>query len=973
MLVHDGDPMGARHVGRCLVPVGNWDGQLRARPDGQESTVVAEGYFPVVSLNGSKHAGDLRVRVRACLGPSSRLRRVLEAAKIFDDDISIRGETLKLVEALGEADVATHSDQTGRAVNQVGESARHFGQLQGGGRVGGLPASRGVGSLPPWGSFDSDDLSNASSFAPPANRLPPGSATLSSFQLNEALAKFDASDALPVWPTPKGSLYRPSEAHGEAPPTPRHSDELGSGRGRLAASTRLRAVRKALSGSNPGGRDTRSRMNRRDVDVFKKEEAPSRGREFMSDTKPEVEMTSSLVPPSISPERQAPHANPEPPSFHRDKARAEAAESNSVSPHADVTAANTAAGGRKTDETYLVQLLDRGKKLREKMAHVTGNYHPAVANVPTNTANKGASPLPDVGIDKFTTVPQPGLVSGALLGSSLKDDIEGVFDTLSDASTEEEGTGMTVRDPGTRRNEDRVINILLAAAGPPPSSLAFPALAEVERRRADSLARVRFLRIRLSRLVMFGSMTSAPEGHGWQLRFRLPAFAMPPARGRNTAGSSVTKARGATEGEVPGVRVISLPIPARVPTASHQGKVLGRAAGRTKPQGANRTAGSMLRVRRGCGAADLVVGETSLLEEVVCAVNVDDACVRRWIDAAMEFLLVDGRKDGVAPPRPEQNSKQHLLQQHGQRQAGFRSTVEPGDRVAAVATLPLRDLVLSAELGVAMTLDLTEVVDFWAAEDARTAASGRRGRGRGGRILRNPYRANSATAARPLVLGDRAIGALAVALELVPGEADISPEHSRPERERVEKLSDRRKGEGNKFSKRDGLEQQGGRTASDEDGRDDIMPERSDASVLGSAASPACGERKEESPSFVETSRKPAISLSREEMALNEKTREEAMQDGVNTAHRSSEKAIQVEALAAGSRSSVQDEKRDEETRRLPTGRTEALEKPVGLAVMLRIDGLTLAPQARPGIKSVRVAYSFTQVSIRRRARKCCW
>ncbi|CAM9964364.1 unnamed protein product, partial [Hapterophycus canaliculatus] len=556
--------------------------------------------------------------------------------------------------------------------------------------------------------------------------------------------------------------------------------------------------------------------------------------------------------------------------------------------------------------------------------------------------------------------PQPGLFSGALLDSSLRDDIEGIFDTLSDGGgpgADADEIGALVRDPETRGNEGRVVDLLLAAAGPPPSSLAFPALAAVERRRADALARVRFLRLRLSRLVMFGSMASSAEGHGWQLRFRLPAFATPPGRGSAAGGRRAEGARATSGGPGGGARntrVVSVPVPPRV-SASTLGKsktaVTAVRRGRST-SGTSGNAASVLRVRRGFGACDLVVGETSLLEEVVCAVDVDDACVTQWMGAAVEFLLVDGRTDGAPCPRSTGRLRNHPHPETQQRRKQS-TTVGPGDRVAAVATLPLRDLVLSAELGVAATLDLVEVSDFWAAEDARVAASGRTGRG--GRPLRNPYRSEPSAGggARPLVLGDRAIGALAVALELVPGEPDVSPEHSRPEVERWSK-GPRQQGVPSARAETEAGGQEGDRAP--EDGSEEVV--REDASLTPSPGV-ASGRTGWDSSAGGRGGDARATDESRRVGGAEPRASGEPWESGGQDPHE------KIHDLDAGPPAP------------LTARRSSSLERgwqdgggtvDTGLldmdpcAVVLRIDELLLAPPVGFKVDRVRVAYSFTQV-----------
>lgn len=962
MLVHEGDPRGARQVGRCVIPVGNWDGEIRTRPRGQESNVVAEGYFPVLAMNGTKYAGDLRVCLRACLGPSSKLRRVLEAAKAAVDQTSVGGETQELLRVLGEKEVADPGDRAAMVVRRFMHEAEPQGEHRTNCfRVGGPggPLTRA--------SLDSEDLSNTSSVIvePSANQIPVESAPLSSFQLNEALAKFDVSNTLPVWPTPKGSLYHPPETHGEPPPTPRQLEGQAR-KGRLGATNaRPSGGRKAPSIFTSQGKDPRS-PGHSHAGVQNKQQAPNRTLLDPPQNRHvgEEETQALMVTTSVSPERQAPHANLDPNSFEQDRGRAENFEppaGSSDSSHLD-TAANSAVGGRDHD-MYLAKLLNRGKELQEKMAQAAGNSHSTGVVTGDDLAiDELAPPLassfPALGMKNLTEIPQPGLVSGARLGSALRNDIEGIFDTLSDTGTAGDEAGVSVRDPEARGHEDRVVNLLLAAAGPPPSSLAFPALAEVERRRADSLAQVRFLRIRLSRLVMFGSMTSAPEGHGWQLRFRLPAFTAPPGRSRRTRRTAGLPGTSNGCDNAGTTRVISLPVPARVP-ASSQGK--RRTSGRGRVANAGARVGSMLRVRRGYGAADLVVGETSMLSEVVCAVNVNDACVRHWMDAGVEFLLVDGRTEGAPPVQQKKTQKQQQQKQLQQAHAALSSTVGPGDRVAAVATLPLRDLVLSAELGMATTLDLTEVVDFWAAEDARAAAAGLRGRG--GRLVRNPYRGDAVTAARPLVLGDRAVGALAVALELVPGEVDVSPEHSRPE---VERASGGRQNQGAERgkSKRDGPE-----TTREGDALRDEEGEEGDETVPLSATARLTEKQQKSSSSLFNGDASPEVGVAEKRATFA------GMEETTETAGEQEDKGSETNdwvrtastqgALAPAGR--AEEERRGTSLQQDATMGEAAATSQEGLAVMLRLKGLTLAETTGAEVEHVRVAYSFNQVRVERR------
>lgn len=928
VLVHEGDPSGgARHAGRCVVPVGgsSWGGH--GQGSRRESRVVAEGYFPVLSLRGGRYAGDLAVCLRACLGRSSKLRTVLAVAKMATtaDESSPAGEGRKIGD--GGTPYVDRSGST-EARDEEAEAGRRSGP---GFRLSG----EAYGGLPERASFDSADLTNGWSEAPPPSdaaapdRLARDSAPLSSFQLNEALAKFDASDTLPIWPTPRGSLYRPPEALGQALSTAaigQHQANRGRPVGACANNAGPR--RKASPASKTvGGRATRRPPARVGVALT----GTTRVANVVGGTPPERKTRDFRQ--SVSPERQAPE-----PSTGTDLNRTSVSRSDGRGGARDETPASqgpapsstadapVGSAAREDGGGGLSELLNRGKELRDKMVLAAAG------------SNDRAPPASPSSSGLATLTAQPGLVSGAPLDSSLRDDIEGIFDTLSDVG---QNVDVSVRDPETRGGESRVVDLLLSAAGPPPASLAFPALAAMERRRADSLARVRFLRIRLSRLVMFGSMTSAAEGHGWQLRFRLPAFTAPPGRGSTAAaaGRRASAAEASKGGSARNARVVSVPVPPRV-SASTLGKSKAAATvrrGRSTATGtttmASRSAASVLRVRRGFGACDLVVGETSLLEELVCAVDVDDTCVAQWMDTAVEFLLVDGRTDGA--PRPRLPSKNHPHLRKKQRS----STVGPGDRVAAVATFPLRNLVLSADLGVAATLDLIEVSDFWAAEDARAAAAGRTERG--GRPLRNPYRSDEGGGgARPLVLGDRAVGALAIALELVPGEPDVSPEHSRPEVERWTKGSRQQGAAAAAATEAEGVEE------SAEEEHDGIL--RTEASSAPPLPAGGVGMRREPSA------------------------------DGEPGACEGGGEACNAEAEPGGWAEGGPGEEKHEPSGSLTASLPPHLEGDGGwkeasgavavgpldtsFAVMLRIGDLTLAPRLGPGTEQVRVAYSFTQV-----------
>lgn len=970
--MHEGGPKGARHVGRCVIPVGNWGGNVDTHRDSGDSDVVAEGYFPVLTLDGNRYGGDVRVCLRAFLGPRSKLRSLVTLGKTGADKSTMGGETQGALEALYRGGGVTTSSGVGlNAGVQAGIGLQEERFKAWRSKPGFRHAGEG-GRLPARASFDSDDLSSGSSEGSLVSntRHPRESAQLSSFQLNEALANFDASDTLPIWPAPNGSLYHPPETHGEAPPTP-HGGQASKGRlaDTISASVSAGAARNLYPTASitkeiiAKGRVERIPPIRVGMAISETSIPANPAGGPLSKQKVEQEGTGHFAT-SVSPERQAPDPNPSRTGEQHgardvghDKTSAESMASPPVrprSPRPHAPSTSTSRPSNDDDGNCLTEILARGKDLREKMAFASGSGEvPPALEAPAAPLSQAEPFLLPAVTDRFAGLTaQPGLVSGALLGSSLRDDIEGIFDTLSDdgpAATDE--AGVLVRDSVTRGNEDRMVNLLLEAAGPPPSSLAFPALAAVERRRADSLARVRFLRIRLSRLVMFGSMASSAEGHGWQLRFRLPAFATPPGRGRAGGRKTGGQAGGGEGGSRSrDARVVSLPVPPRAPrvSASSRGRAKAVVGGRSRSaSGAVGIASSVLRVRRGFGASDLVMGETSLLEEMVCAVDVDDTCVRRWMDTTVEFLLMDGKTDRASRARPGQPKTDPRPGKSQQRAESL--TVGPGDRVAAVATLPLRDLLLSEELGVAPTLDLVEVSDFWAAEDARVAATGNRGRR--GRPLRNPYREDAPTAARPLVLGDRAVGALAVALELVPGEKDVSPEHSRPAVEHwlkskgyegMEKADTR--GEGtDKAGEASGVGGVGFGQGNDEKLRWGAGLER-----------PLVGVAEEQGASPPLPARKPDETVG---VDLREVT---PLESSVRENDEMGEPCGRGESPAAppAARPAELEGGRKEENQGLAVGPAA-----VDCSVVLRIEDLTLSLDVGQGVEHVRVAYSFTQVS----------
>lgn len=927
VLVHEGEPKGARHVGCCVVPVSAWGGKHSARHGSWESNVVAEGYFPVLTLDGSKHAGDLGVSLSVRLGRESKLSGMITAVKAAAHTMGLGRETLEIVQLLEGDDAAILPEMNGSATRRRGLQQQRSMTVPCELRVEANDAF--VDDLPARASLEGDNLtvtdtsSEASAIAGVIDKLPQQSA---SFQLNEALAVFDASDTLPVWPTPRNVLYRGPETQGEAPPMPRNGEGL---RGRTATSAKLGRLKNPLLPKKAIGLGTNEPSAHIGISLSEMTKVPRDVGDVQSET------ASRKPTRSVSPERQAPKPNnPDaattmaPPCDGGDeKGRTQIILGQTGKSASTLLHATNDAKSRAN--VVLSEFLNRGKELRDKMILVgetsDTNQLPPIA---TTIAPVSSEVYPSTaGAEPF--VARPGLLGGAPLGSSVRDDLKGIFDTLSDGESNSEQAGVLIRDAQTREHEERVVDLLLDAAGPPPSSLAFPVLAAVERRRADALARARFIRIRLSRLVMFGSMTSSTEGHGWQVRFRLPAFALP--AGRSSSTGQLTAAWGGQgRDDVHNARVVSLPVPPRIPSVS-RGKEKAAGRGRhTTVAARGMSSSSMLRVRRGFGASDLVVGETPLVEQVVCAVDVNDGCVRQWMDAAMEFLLVDGKSDG--PPRPRSRQEgNHVIFRKEQRQRTQSSTVGPGDRVAAVASLPLRELLLSAELSVVATLDLTEVLDFWAAEDARIAAAGVRGRR--GHPLRNPYREAGKTDARPLVLGDRAVGALAVSLELVPGEADTSPELSRPE---VERVAERKREKPTRYARNVRLDQ------SLED-KDDVLVSATESSSRPASAVAPAGEK-----CLIAGASKIDVSAPPLSPPVNMK---DSCENGVMGYSATDEvpPTSSTEADCASMEAKV------DETRMLPKA---------DLAVMLRLNDLTLDPAIVSSVDNVRVAYSFNQVSL---------
>ncbi|KAG5176704.1 hypothetical protein JKP88DRAFT_334681 [Tribonema minus] len=444
-------------------------------------------------------------------------------------------------------------------------------------------------------------------------------------------------------------------------------------------------------------------------------------------------------------------------------------------------AVSVAAQGGGGDGALLARLLHRGERLRRELMQATAT---TAAEAGANLTDLSADPtatLAAIGLEEdfplhlaAANFARRGLQAGAIPREGGPANEEALSDESSDAG---HSVGLGGGDSGgfhsayRLEDEERAVDLLLAMAGPPPSTLAFPSLSMLERARLDALQRVRFVRVRLHRLVMFGSMTAAPEGHGWQLRYRLPPGAMPVVS--VTDGDAAAAAPLQQQQPQPGRQqrgaLISLPVPARRAHAHGSGGS-GAAAAGSRPGGRvgrgkerRQAPQPMLRVRRSYGAADLTIGETTLYEETVCAIELDDATCCRWMDATLDVLLVDGAHKGLPPPPHARGAAQQQAAPPPQQQPLAASQ----DRVVGLARVPLRNLLLSPELRVAASADIIEVIDFWG-----EGGGGAGGRGRRAQQppLHNPYRGKGLEDT-DLMLGKRAVGALAATLELLPGEA----------------------------------------------------------------------------------------------------------------------------------------------------------------------------------------------------------
>jgi hypothetical protein len=567
-----------------------------------------------------------------------------------------------------------------------------------------------------------------------------------SFQLNEARAQFDDSDSLPVWPTPRGNVYTAPEARGVAALPVQHEERPRTNP--QQPSTRI--TRRSRGSAAPPTTDTRQT-----APASRSRSPPtssSAAQQQQQQQQQQQHYATAAVQPDVAPSHHAQRA-PELPAQQVD-----------------------------ADGALLAQLLSRGEVLRQRMLKASTGTASSAADSQHTAAAAGSLAAAGLPVQFPVRVPAAP-VAGVGRRHGPLDDIDGSYGAFSDEGSEasevyygglsgqrqqqsqqqqQRGGGWGgFRDAEQIADEDRMVDLLLKAAGPPPTSLAFPSLSALERARSEALQQVRFVRIRLHRLVMFGSLTSAADGCGWQLRFRLPPCCIAPNAG--SAGSAADQQR-CRDG------MVAVPVPTRASSSSAaaakaQGKRGSTAsAGITAAAAAAAAAasrGASQRVRRGYGCTDLAVGETVLYEEVVCAVHMDDAACRTWMSTTLDLLLVDGSEKGLPATATAAAASSH---KPAQLLPPAPPLVVSSDKVAGLARLPLRDVLLSPELGAAVSVDVKEVVDFWAAGKKGSSAV----RGRGGHPLHNPYRGPGLEDAT-LMLGKRAIGALVVSVVLLPG------------------------------------------------------------------------------------------------------------------------------------------------------------------------------------------------------------
>ncbi|CAM9670044.1 unnamed protein product, partial [Choristocarpus tenellus] len=608
VLLHNSNQRKSSQIGQCVIPMGGWDGRLQGKgqgqPLGEGRAVIADAYFPILATTEGRHVGEVCVQLVASFGPDCKLHRLLDTTDMDTSCASAGAEAGGLMKGLLGKNPPSRSDRTHGVVEEKEKS------MGTGGRAGAAiwaQTESGAGkqtkmpSISGWVSHKDQDLPKNLASPPVQYSAIPVPGSLSSFQLNEALANFDDGDDLPVWPSARGVLYQLPEGKGEAEPRPhgtwqwstrdrKRERKLGMGENSSDGPTTTTGVTfatAALTGrekwmsqvdSMRQGTHQNAHANPHENILGEVHQSLGQGKgDVLGDNQNHVQGwgenadgISSMSAQEIVCSTIETHGNSSIPISMREAVSAPSIGATSPgSP--DPNHAKPPAPALKissTDELLLVQLLNRGEKLRQQMEHAaTEDVRAGVGvglTVPTmmedrltsavctsgNRENEDQSSVPpSTALATLSTLapPLPGFISGAVLGSSALDDIEGVFDALSQDgvdSISNDGAGSSDTRPRSRfwsaearGHEARVIDLLLDAAGPPPSSLAFPALMALDRARSDLLARARFLRLRLHRLVMFGSMTSSVEGHGWQLRFCLPPFAAQPARG-NKGGAA---------------------------------------------------------------------------------------------------------------------------------------------------------------------------------------------------------------------------------------------------------------------------------------------------------------------------------------------------------------------------------------------------------------------------------------------------
>ncbi len=284
--------------------------------------------------------------------------------------------------------------------------------------------------------------------------------------------------------------------------------------------------------------------------------------------------------------------------------------------------------------------------------------------------------------------------------------------------------------------------------------------------RVEALAAVRFLRIRLCRLVMFGSSTSNAQGCGWQLRFRLPPEAEP----------------------VDGSMTVSVPV---VPNSNVMvgGNRRVNHPRRSFNLSSSKNEKTIAAQRKGCGAVHLSLGETTISSETVCAIYMSDVVASRWIPVegsssstsfssskvaseggcGIDVLLIDGKNE--APPPPKSDSIPPPL-------------VTSEDRVAGLAHVPLCNVLMSPSLSALATVDLKEVVHHGCFGDSSDSSPRQKASGvvdsqkrRGTRKSTGHHSEgglNGRSSEQQLNIGKRSIGTISVEVELLPATRRVS-------------------------------------------------------------------------------------------------------------------------------------------------------------------------------------------------------